>query len=44
MENTPWSTLLLEKLIVTQIIMTFPAFNGTRRFSTVGLEVLTAVI
>jgi hypothetical protein len=32
MEVTPWSTVLLEKLIVAQLIKKFPAFYGTRRF------------
>jgi hypothetical protein len=29
---TPWSTVLLEKLIGLQLVMKFPAFYGTRRF------------
>jgi len=32
---TPWSTVLLEKPIVTQLLKKFPAFYGTRRFITV---------
>ena len=29
---TPWSTVLLEKLINCQLLMKFPTFYGTRRF------------
>jgi hypothetical protein len=32
---TPWSRVLLEKLIVTHLVKKFPAFNGTWRFTTV---------
>jgi hypothetical protein len=32
---TPWSKVLLEKLIVTQLVNKFPAYYGTQRFSTV---------
>jgi hypothetical protein len=31
---TPWSRVLLEKLIVLQLVKKFPAFYGTRRFIT----------
>jgi len=31
----PWSRVLLEKLIVTELVKKFPAFNGIRRFITV---------
>jgi len=31
---TPWSTVLLEKLTVFQLVKKFPAFYGTRRFIT----------
>ena len=31
---TPWSRVLLEKLIGSQILKKFPAFYGTRRFIT----------
>jgi hypothetical protein len=29
---TPWSKVLLEKLIGSQLVKKFPAFYGTRRF------------
>jgi hypothetical protein len=32
---TPWSRILLEKLIVAQLVQQFPVFYGTRRFITV---------
>jgi len=32
---TPWTTVLLDKLIATQPVKKFPAFYGTRRFITV---------
>jgi hypothetical protein len=32
---TPWSRILLEKLIGTQLVKKFLAFYGTRRFFTV---------
>jgi hypothetical protein len=32
---TPWSRVLLEKLIVAQPVKKFPAFYGIRRFITV---------
>jgi hypothetical protein len=32
---TPWSRVLLEKLIVTQLVKKFPTFYGTQRFFTV---------
>jgi hypothetical protein len=35
----PWSTDLLEKLTVTQLVKTFPAFYGTRSFITVFTRV-----
>ena len=31
---TPWCTVLLEKLTVSQLVKKFPAFHGTRRFIT----------
>jgi len=31
---TPYSTVLLEKLTVSQLVKKFPAFYGTRRFIT----------
>ena len=31
---TPWSTVLLEKLNVSQLLKEFPAFYGTRNFIT----------
>jgi len=31
---TPWSRVLLQNLIVTQLLKKLPVFNGTRRFST----------
>ena len=31
---TPWSSVLLEKLIGSQLVKKFPAFYGTRRFIT----------
>jgi hypothetical protein len=31
---TPWSRVLLEKLIGPQLVKKFPAFYGTRRFIT----------
>ena len=31
---TPWSRVILEKLIVSQLVKKFPAFYGTRRFIT----------
>jgi len=31
---TPWSTVLLEKLISLQLVKKFPAFYGTHRFIT----------
>ena len=31
---TLWSRVILEKLIVTQLVKHFAAFNGTRRFIT----------
>jgi hypothetical protein len=31
---TPWSTVLIENLTVTQLVMKFPAFYGTLRFIT----------
>jgi hypothetical protein len=31
----PWSRVLLEKLIVTQLVKKFPTFYGNRRFITV---------
>jgi len=33
--QTPWSKVLLEKLIVIQLIKKFPACYGTRTFITV---------
>jgi hypothetical protein len=36
---TPWSRVLLEKLIVTQLVKTSPALCGTRRFNTVFTRV-----
>jgi hypothetical protein len=35
LQLTPWGRVLLEKIIVTQIVVTFPAFFGTRSFVTV---------
>jgi hypothetical protein len=32
--TTPWSIVLLEKLIVGQIVKKVTAFDGTRRFIT----------
>jgi hypothetical protein len=32
--NDPWSSVLLEKLTVFQVVKKFPAFYGTRRFIT----------
>jgi hypothetical protein len=32
--HTPWSTFLHEKLIGSQVVKKFPAFDGTRRFIT----------
>jgi len=32
---TPWSSALLGKLTVTQLVKKFPAFYATRRFITV---------
>jgi len=32
---TPWSRVLLEKLIVTQLVKKFPTFYGTQRFITI---------
>jgi len=29
---TPWSTVLLEKLTDSKLVMKFPAFYGTRKF------------
>jgi hypothetical protein len=34
-ELTPWSTVLLVKLIVTQLVKNFPAFYGTQSFTIV---------
>ena len=31
---TPWCRVLLEKLTGLQLVKTFPAFHGTRRFIT----------
>ena len=31
---TPWSRVLLEKLVSLQLVKKFPAFYGTRRFLT----------
>jgi len=31
---TPWSIVLLEKLTGSQLVKKFPAFYGTRRFTT----------
>ena len=31
---TPWSTVILEKLIGSQLVKKFPTFYGTRRFIT----------
>jgi len=31
---TPWNTVFLEKLTVSQLVKKFPAFYGTRRFIT----------
>ena len=32
---TPWSRVLLEKLLVLQLIKKFPSFYGTRKFITI---------
>jgi len=32
---TPWNRVLLDNLIVTHLVKKFPAFYGTRRFTTV---------
>jgi len=31
---TPWSRILLEELIGSQLVNKFPAFNGTQKFIT----------
>jgi hypothetical protein len=31
---TPWSRVLLDKLIVTKLVKKFPTFYGTQRFIT----------
>jgi len=31
---SPWSSVLLEKLTVSQVVKKFPAFHGTRMFIT----------
>jgi len=36
---TPWSRVLLEKLIVTQLVKRFLTFYGTQRFITVFTRV-----
>jgi len=36
---TPWSKVLLQKLIVTQLVKQFPAFHGTRRLIAIHVEV-----
>jgi len=35
----PWSSVLLEKLTVTQLVKEFPSFFGNRRFITVFTRV-----
>jgi hypothetical protein len=37
---TPWSRILLQKLIVTQLVKKFPALYGTRRYITVFTRAL----
>jgi hypothetical protein len=36
-KQTPWSRVILEKLIIGQLAKKFPAFYGTRRFNTVRI-------
>jgi hypothetical protein len=42
-KRTPWSRLLLEKLIVAQLIQEFPAFYGIRKFITVFTRALLLI-
>jgi len=37
---TPWSRVLLEKLVVTQLVKKYYYFYGTRRFITVFTRAL----
>jgi hypothetical protein len=33
---SPWNRVLFKKLIISQLVKTFPAFYGTRKFITVS--------